>query len=347
MLEFEDGLVETDTLSFLPTPLFDKIETLETTITTSGDSADIYFPSSTHEIDSLPVALFLQGANVDKSNYSTFASVVASYGFAVVVPNNLRTIAAPPPAPSVTGFFPELPQVNEVWDYIRDPEVSPIADAIDPDKLVLLGHSFGGAVGLSALQGFCPFPSCPFGEFDRPDELVGAAFFGTDFKPSSDIGGGPVPPIDNAEIPTALILGSNDGISLPAETEETFEQIQDPPKALISVEDINHFGITDDNNPTNPPDTPAEVPPIVPDPNSQTISQQVAIDTIATWSSLFLRATVLDDEAAFDFVFGGIGDELDSNVSVISELPSDPLTPNLGFGDEAFDVFGNQPSVII
>lgn len=348
LLEFEDGLVETDTLSFLPAPLFDRIETMETTITTSGDSADLYFPaSSSPQIDSLPVALFLQGANVDKSNYSTFATVVASYGFAVVVPNNLRTIAAPPPAPSVTGFFPELQQVNEVWDYVRDPEVSPIADLIAPDKLVLLGHSFGGAVGLSALQGFCPFPFCPFGEFDRPDELVGTAFFGTNFKPSADIGAGPVPSIDNLETPTALILGGNDGISLPSETEETFDQIQDPPKALITAEDINHFGISDDNNPTNPPDTPAEVPPISSDSNAQNISQEVAIDTIATWSSLFLRATVLDDKAAFDFVFGGIGDELDNNVSVISQLPTDPLTASLDIGEEAFDVFGNQASVII
>ena len=340
LLEFEDGLVETDALSFLPAPLFNEIETISTTIPASGDPVDIYLPSaSPDEIDSLPVALFLQGANVDKSNYSTFASVVASYGFAVVVPNNLRTIAAPPPASPVTGFFPELPQVNEVFDYVRDPEVSPIVDAIDPNKLVLLGHSFGGAVGLSALQGFCPFPFCPFGEFDRPDELVGAAFFGTDFKPSSNIGVGSVPPIDNAEIPTALILGSNDGISFPAETQETFEQIQDPPKALIVVEGTNHFGITNENEPLNPTTTPAEVPPITTEPNPQIIPQEVAIDTIATWSSLFLRATVLDDEAAFDFVFGGIGDNLDSNVSVISQLPSEPLTSNLGFGHERFDVF--------
>ena len=349
LLEFEDGLVETENLNFLPAPLFDQVKTLETTITTSGDPADLYFPVSLRpntEINSLPVALFLQGANVDKSNYSSFASVVASYGFAVVVPNNLRTIAAPPPAPSVTGFFPELAQVNEVFDYVRDPEVSPIADLLAPDKLVLLGHSFGGAVGLSALQGFCPFPFCPFGEFDRPEQLVGAAFFGTSFKPSSNIGGGPVPLIDNVDIPTALILGSNDGIALPADTEETFEQIQDPPKALITVEDINHFGITNNNAATNPPDTPAEVPPIVPEPNSQTLSQEVALDTIATWSSLFLRATVLEDKAAFDFVFGGIGDDLDSNVSVITQLPSDPLTVNLGLDNETGNVFPNQSSSI-
>ena len=324
LLEFEDGLVETDRLNFLPAPLFDRVKTIETTIPATGDAIDIYLPAaSPHKIDSLPVALFLQGANVDKSNYSTFANVVASYGFAVVVPNNLRTIAVPPPALSVTGFFPELPQVNEVFDYVRDPE-SPIAEAIDPHKLVLLGHSFGGAVGLSAVRGSCPFPNCPFGEFDRPDELVGAAFFGTDFQPSPTEGGSDsVLLIDNADIPTALILGSNDGISAPAETEATFEQIQDPPKALIEVEGTNHFGITNENDPLNPPTTPAEVPPILAEPNPQTIPQEVAIDTIATWSSLFLRATVLNDRSAFDFVFGGTGDELDSNVAVTSELPTD------------------------
>ena len=325
-LEFEDGLVETDTLNFLPAPLFDRVKTIETTIPSTGDPIDIYLPgASLHKADSLPVALLLQGANVDKSNYSTFASIVASYGFAVVVPNNLRTIAAPPPAPSVTGFFPELSQVNEVFDYVRDPE-SPIAEAIDPSKLALLGHSFGGAVGLSAVRGSCPFPNCPFGEFDRPDELVGAAFFGTDFQPSPEEGGSDsVPLIDNADIPTALILGKNDGISAPAETEATFEQIQDPPKALIEVEGTNHFGITNENDPLNPPSTPAEVPLILDEPNPQIIPQEVAIDTIATWSSLFLRATVLDDQSAFDFVFGGTGDELDNNVVVTSELPPDLL----------------------
>ena len=322
-IEFESGEVKTDDLNFLPAPLYDEIETISTTIPASGDPIDIYLPDASNEnIDSLPVALFLQGANVDKSNYSTFANVVASYGFAVVVPNNLRTLEVPGPAPEITGFFPELPQVNEVLDYVRGSE-SPIAEAIAPEQLVVLGHSFGGAVGLSAVRGSCPFPNCPFGEFNRPDELVGAAFFGTDFLPSAMEGGsGSVPLIDNADIPTALILGSNDGISAPAETEATYEQIQDPPKALVSIEGTNHFGITNENDPLNPPSTPSQVPAILDEPNPQTIPQEIAIDTIATWSSLFLRATVLDDRSAFDFVFGGTGDELDSNVSVIND-PAD------------------------
>ena len=321
-IEFESGLVATDSLNFLPAPLFDKIETIETTIPDTGDAIDIYLPKDAAD-NSLPVALFLPGANVDKSNYSIFANTVASYGFAVAVPNNLRTIELPPPAPSITGLLTELSQVNEVFDYIRDPE-SPVVDAIDPDKLALLGHSFGGAAGLYAIQGFSNIPNSPLGEFNRPDELVGGVFFGTDLRPSLNVPEAepiPIPPLDNADIPTALILGTNDGISDPQETVETYEQIQDPPKALIEVEGANHFGITNENDPLNPPTTPADVPPIAPEPNSQTIDQAVSIDTIATWSSLFLRSTVLGDEVATDLVFGG--NELDSNVDITSQPTPD------------------------
>ena len=321
-VEFDSGLVATDSLNFLPPPLFDEIE-IETTITDTGDAIDIYLPKDAAD-NSLPVALFLPGANVDKSNYSIFANTVASYGFAVAVPNNLRTIELPPPAPSVTGLLTELSQVNEVFDYIRSSE-SPVSNAIDPNKLVLLGHSFGGAAGLYAIQGSSNIPNSPFGEFDRPNELVGGVFFGTDLRPSLNAEENaeliPIPPLDNADIPTALILGTNDGISDPEETRETYEQIQDPPKAVIEVEGANHFGITNENDPLNPPTIPAEVPAIVADPNAQTIDQAVSIDTIATWSSLFLRSTVLGDEVATDLVFGE--NELDSYVDIISQPSAD------------------------
>ncbi len=320
-VEFGDGVMAVDHLNFLPAPLYEDIEVIETTIPDTGDAIDIYLPEG--EVTNLPVAIFLQGANVDKSNYSTYAETVASYGFSVVVPNNLRTIDLPAPAPDITGYLAELPQINEDFDYLRTPE-SPIDDAIDPDTLVLLGHSFGGAAGLYALQGTCDIPNCPFGEFDRPEELAGGIFFGTDLKPSlgNNQPSPPVPLIDNNDLPTGLILGSNDGISFPEETLETYEQIQDPPKALISVDGTNHFGITNENDPLNPSTTPVEVPPITPEINPQEIPQPIAIDTIATWSALFLRATVLDDTDAYDFVFG-TGDELDGNASVISEVSGD------------------------
>ena len=320
-LEFSDGEVAIDDLNLLPATLYDDIEVIETTIPNTGDAIDIYIPE--YIDNKLPIAILLPGANVDKSNYSIYAETVSSYGFAVVVPNNIRTIDLPDPAPDITGNLAELSQINEVFDYLRTPE-SPIDDAIDPDTLALLGHSFGGAAGLYALQGGSNIPNDPFGEFERPEELAGGIFFGTDLRPS--LGNGqpspPVPLIDNNDLPTGLVLGDNDGISDPAETRETYDQIEDPPKALIAVEGTNHFGITNDNNPLNPPTTPEAVPAIVPDPNPQEIPQAIAIDTIATWSALFLRATVLEDASAYDFVFG-TGDELDSNVSVINELPAD------------------------
>ena len=319
-LEFSDGEVAIDDLNILPAPLYDDVEIIETTIPNTGDAIDIYLPDDSNK---LPTAILLPGANVDKSNYSIYAETVASYGFAVVVPNNIRTIDLPAPAPDITGNLAELSQINEVFDYLRTPE-STIDDAIDPDTLVLLGHSFGGAAGLYALQGGSNIPNDPFGEFNRPEELAGGIFFGTDLRPSlgNEQPSPPVPLIDNNDLPTGLILGSNDGISDPAETRETYDQIEDPPKALIAVEGTNHFGITNDNDPLNPPTTPEAVPPIVPDTNPQEIPQPIVIDAIATWSALFLRATVLEDANAYDFVFG-TGDELDNNVSVISELATD------------------------
>ena len=320
-LEFSDGTVTVDDLNLLPAPLYDDVEVIETIIPDTGDAINIYLPKDRD--NKLPTAILLTGANVDKSNYSTYAETVASYGFAVVVPNNIRTIDLPSPAPDITGNLAELSQINEVFDYLRTPE-SPIDDAIDPDTLALLGHSFGGAAGLYALQGGSNTPNSPFGKFDRPEELAGGIFFGTDLRPS--LGSGqpspPVPLIDNNDLPTGLILGSNDGISDPAETRETYDQIEDPPKALITVEGTNHFGITNKNDPLNPPTTPEEVPPITPETNPQEIPQPIAIDTIATWSALFLRATVLEDADAYEFVFE-TGDELDGSVSVISELPAD------------------------
>ena len=187
---------------------------------------------------------------------------------------------------------------------------------------------------LYAIQGSSNILNSPFGEFatrsdaegSRPDELVGGVFFGTDlrFSLNTDENAEPtsIPTLDNADLPTALILGTNDGIFDPEETVETYQQIQDPLKALIEVEGANHFGITNENDPLNRFTTPADVPPITPDPNSQTVPQAISIDTIATWSSLFLRSTVLDDQTATDFVFGG-RDEFDSNVDVISQPSAD------------------------
>ncbi len=291
-----------------PAPLFDSAVSYSTTIPRSDggvDIADIYYPvlSSTQtQPSSLPIALFLQGALVDKSDYSTFANTVARYGFAVVVPNHVRTAFSPTGA--ITGFLAEQQQVNDVLTYIQSQKSipsSPVANLIDPSTLVLLGHSFGGAVGIAAIQGQCFAVLCT-GNFTRPQELKAGVFYGTNFLIGQGSGG--VLNIDNDDIPIALVQGNRDGVANPVNAQQTYAAIQNPPKALITIPGANHYGITNQDN-------------LLREPVRPTIPQDVAVETIARWSALFLRGTALNDQDALDYVFN-TGDALDDNVNVQS-----------------------------
>ena len=86
-------------------------------------------------------------------------------------------------------------------------------------------------------------------------------------------------PIDTSAVPVALIQGLNDGRALPARATATYPELE-APKALIEIEGANHYGINDVNNPSG----------ATPNPSPSLISQAEALDRIATWSALFLRA---------------------------------------------------------
>lgn len=310
--------------TFNSAPLFDEVNTFTTSISDDGNLADVYFPtlsSSNNSDELLPAALFLQGANVDKSEYSVFASTVARYGFTVIVPNRLTDAFVPFGLPE--GLFSEQGQVNNVLSYVSSESAdtnSPINGIVDPNKLVLLGHSFGGGVGLNAIEGNCNFPTC-LNEFTQPPELLGGAFYASALSQVNIEG--ITPPLNNNNIPIALLAGELDGVTPFPLVEETFNQIQQPPKSLIMINGANHFGITNRNNPPN----------TVFDPNVPTLEQTVAIETIARWSSLFLRGNVLGDEGALEYV-NRTGDILDNNVSLVSQdIPeSSSILGILSFG---------------
>jgi predicted dienelactone hydrolase len=292
--------------TFDPAPIFENVLSYSTTIKRSDggtDATDIYYPLTIDNERSLPVALLLQGALVDKSDYSNFASTVARYGFVVVVPNHIRT-AVNQMSGVTTGLIAEQQQVNDVLSYIKTVDSdssSPIGNLLDSSTLVLLGHSFGGAVGLASIQDTC-IPVFCTEQFNRPNELKGGAFYGTNFLIGQGPGG--VIPINNDGIPIALVQGSQDSVATPDEALATYSQIQDPPKAFITVNGANHYSITNEDNPIREPIRP-------------TLEQNVATETIARWSALFLRGTVLNDTKAFDYVFN-TGDALDKNVNVKS-----------------------------
>ena len=275
--------------------LFTDVEQYETNI--AGDPTDIYIPinpesdfgsvAETEVAVELPIALMLPGALVDPDQYSEFASQVAKYGFVVVVPSHVRSL----PEFGFEGELAEAAQITSVLNYMAaaqtDPD-SPLAGRLMPDKLALLGHSHGGAVGLMAIGDICMFPFC-VGEFERPEAVMAGAFYGVNtFNPET----GEFGAIDNNGIPVALIQGGAEGVSTPDEGIATYERIADAPKVFVTVEGANHYGITNDNNPAGSQ----------PDESAPTISSEASISAIADWTGLFLRAHLWNDQAAFDYI---------------------------------------------
>ncbi|MDX2231865.1 MAG: PEP-CTERM sorting domain-containing protein [Leptolyngbyaceae cyanobacterium bins.349] len=307
---FSLGVAAPATATSTPAPLFDSTASYTTTIPRSDgrvDSAQIYYPVVPGGTvpGNLPIALLLQGALVDQADYANFANLVARYGFTVVVPNHVRTLVDPVAGP-VPGLFPEQQQVNDVLAFLKlenTNPAAPIAGVVDTSKLGLLGHSFGGAVGLAAVQDAC-IPILCVGGYTRPPELKAGAFYGSSFfDPRFQ---NTIPPIQN-QVPVALIAGSLDGVApLPLVT-ATYNQVQNLPKALITVNGANHYGITNVDN-------------VQRDRIRPTLEQAVATETIARWSALFLRANILDDPAAFNYVFS-TGDALDPNVTTTAAVP--------------------------
>lgn len=288
-------------------PQFKETGVYSTTISANNDLADIYYPRPSDVNSgnySFPIVLLLQGALVDKSFYSDYASLVARYGFVVVVPNHFRPSPINPNSPP--SLLSETSQIGAVLSQMaieNTKTTSPIASVVDTQQLGLLGHSFGGAVGLSVIGNNCGSYLCQE-PFMRPKELLAGAFFGTNLRnPISN----EFLPIANDGIAVALIQGDIDGVALPERAQSTFDKIQTPPKTLIAVTGANHFGITNVNNPAG----------ANPDRNTATLNQAVGIETIARWSALFLRANMLKDRAAFDYIYSQ-GDGLDPNVSVTS-----------------------------
>jgi len=290
-------------------PQFKEAARYSTTISANNDVADIYYPKPSDLNSgkySFPIALLLQGALVDKSFYSDYASLVARYGFVVVVPNHFRPLPVNPSAPpSLLSETSQIAAVLEQMAIENTKPTSPIVSVVDTQRLGLLGHSFGGAVGLSAIANQCLRELFLCREpFTRPKELLAGAFFGANLRnPIID----EFVPISNDNIAVALIQGDLDGVALPERAKRTFDNIQTPPKAAITLQGANHFAINNVNNP----------PGAQPDGNNPTLDQAVGIETIARWSALFLRANMLKDRVASDYIYSQ-GDALDPNVSLTS-----------------------------
>ncbi|MEU8244198.1 hypothetical protein AB0C07_38590 [Actinoplanes missouriensis] len=263
------------------------------TTTINGDSADVYYPTTGNR---LPVALFLQGANVDKSHYSTYASTVASYGFVVAVPNHTRSLFG------VNGLYPEGAQAGWTADWAEaedDNPASPLFGRINENDLVLAGHSFGAATALSVSAGLCVIPFCAIANL-APNELEAVVTYGgNNVLYGTDL----VLPVLNT-VPVGYIQGTADGVATPDEGQTTYHLTAGTPKAYITVAGANHYGITNGQNPAG----------ALPDPSAQTLNQATGVETTARWSAQWLLAQ-LGSSAARKYVYT-TGGAADPNVTV-------------------------------
>jgi hypothetical protein len=301
-----DGDTETGTGAPEPgAPLFDAAGVYSTVIAGSGDPADVHYPNPPDLAEggySFPLGILFQGANVDKQYYAGFASLVARYGFVVVVPNHVSSGLAG------TGLFAEQDESREVIDHMiaeNAGSTSPVAGAVDTSTTVLFGHSYGGVCALNTIREVCEPPTCS-GTFVRPPEIAGGVFWGTNL--AVPILGTIVQSIANHGLPVALVQGTLDSKARPEDTQEAFTKLEDPPKAYIGVIGANHYGQCDVDN---PPGAAADGTP-------PTLDQAVSVETIARWSAMFLRAHVLDDGAAWEYVHV-TGGPADPNTNVVVE----------------------------
>ena len=267
------------------------VSTYQSQIT--NDGTNVYYP--TNVTGTLPVALLLQGGKVHRMHYSEYAAEVASYGFIVVTPNHKRLNFFD------LDYYTSTSQIGETLSWMGTENAaaaSPLKGHIDTGSLVLLGHSFGGATGLSIAESKCSIPFCTGLTFSLPSQVKAGSFYGThnEFL-------GSYANVDN-KIPVQLVQGQEDGVAEPAQAETTYAKIQRGPKQIVRLSGANHYGITNTQGPSG---ADAEVGP-------QSLTQSESIDEAARWAALWLKAQ-LGDTAAATYVTS-TGDAADPLVTV-------------------------------
>lgn len=279
----------------------------------NGDAADAYFPNIPERLrkwftDAFPVVAVLQGAQVDKSHYEQFGHRLARHGFVVVIANHFRSLA--PGAPPL--LFTSRTVITNVLSQMQIEDAnpqSPLYRVVDTNTLGLAGHSFGGVVGLfaSAAEDVCLAPVVPpflqpfcDGQYARPAALRATAFYGTSLVQNGAL----VWDINTTGVATALLQGTRDGLSPLTDAELTYPTLESP-RALITIEGANHYGICDVNNPRG----------AIPDPSPPTIEQEEAVARVARWTGLWLRAQLQNDPTAKFWIYT-LGGSLDEVVQV-------------------------------
>ena len=224
---------------------------------TQNDPTDIYLPSSAEK--RLPVLVILQGAQVDKSHYSTFAIGIAKKGAVVAVANHHSFLGK---------NYTSQKVVESVWKTIlklNQTRASALFGMIDSHSLFVLGHSYGGIAAMNLAAKRCQPPTC-FGKETTPKALRGSLTFGFFNHQRTD-----------NQVPVMMLQGSLDDLK---KAQKTFQRIANAPKYLMTILGANHFAITNENNPTG----------AIPDKAEPELDQTQGLDLLASLTHHFITA---------------------------------------------------------
>lgn len=279
---------ETSVISADFQPSYETISYIETFF--GKDETDLYFPEDRTD-EKLPAVLLLQGALIDKSYYSEYATELAKYGFIVAVPNHKNWKA-------FGNYFAEVTEITQGVDSfyeLNNNTESPLFESIDTGTISLAGHSHGGIIGLNALSGKNPFSIFSGGwstTYDLPDEVKAGVFYGTNHVMRIGNMIFPGKDIDTGDKPVTLIQGDRDTAALYVDTVYTYDHLLSETKHLARIDGATHYALTNIQNPPGP--YPNTIPP--------TIDQDESISLCAQLGAAYLMADLFDNEQAKAFI---------------------------------------------
>ena len=268
-----------------------------------GMTVTFHYPAASDQ--PLALVVFLKGLNVAPSHYSYYAQRLAQYGFVVALPDPETRLPRREELFAATGLVADLQAT--LRRETQNPQ-SPLFERVNPENVALLGHSQGGIVGLDAIVNASAV-SFASGDYSLPPQLKAAAFYGSFLEVELDLEGDGDRPLNSQGLPLALMAGSRDSLMPAAEVRATYTGLATPPKLYLELEGANHYGITNVNN---PPQAPLD--PRLPD-----LPQEIALDTLARWTGVFLRAWVFSDAIAREYLEQMLG-TIDPVVSLEGEF---------------------------
>ena len=232
---------------------------------------DIYnyapvYPSASGQMEAKdyqsPLAVMMCGGNVPKSAYRTFARGLARRGLVVAVVEHNVTFG---PFATPGNFASPL----DISNTILHMESHSNDFNLDMSQVVLLGHSFGTAMVLNAINNLCPFPFCvdatsPFPAGIHVPLHTGVVLAGGYGSSLADPQTDTFVTYNNNHIPFAIINGDGDvSYFLDSEGENRFVGSfvrMAAPKAAAGIKNLDHFSISEVVTNTNRGDVLSTLP---------------------------------------------------------------------------------------